>query len=380
MLPAKLLEFIGFLRFVYRRWSEDRCAMIAGSLTYTTLLALVPTFLVAVAVMSSLPYFGELMAKFKIFLRLNLVPELANTIITVYMQQFSDNAARLTTVGVAVVLGAAVWLMLDLDSSFNAIWRVQRARPYWVSVLGYIALLLTGPALIALSVTITTYAMALPAELGAGSSGRLFMLRAVPTAISALVFFLLYKIIPHRPVPWRHALLGGTVAALLFEVAKESFRIYLHYSTTYDLMYGALAFVPILLVWTYLSWLVILLGAELTASAAFWADGRWKKATTPAMRFREAVDVTRCLIEAGHGSLTFDEIMKRTRLPADELDETLLQMIAGGVLRRSSRGYGLTLGTREVLSNPPAAAAAPAPEKLLKRGRRGRARNGRSSR
>src|SRR5258708_25370040 len=182
VLPAKLLEIAGFLRFVFRRWSEDRCPTIAGSLTYTTLLALVPAFLVAVSVMSLLPFFGELMTKFKTFLLLNLVPEVANIIITVYMAQFSANAARLTTVSLIIVLGVAVWLMLTMDSSFNAIWRVQRSRPYWVSVVAYAALLLVGPALIALSVSVTTYAMALGDE-----SQQAFLLRAVPTAISALV-------------------------------------------------------------------------------------------------------------------------------------------------------------------------------------------------
>ena len=377
MLPAKPLEIVGFLRFVYRRWTEDRCPMIAGSLTYTTLLALVPTFLVAVAVMSSLPFFDELMTKFKIFLQMNLVPELANTIITVYMAQFSANAAQLTTVSLIVVLGVAVWLMLDLDASFNAIWRVQRSRPYWVSVLGYAVLLLVGPVLIALSVSATTYAMSLSAELGDESSGQASLLRTVPAAISAVFFFLLYKVIPNRHVPWRHALLGGTVAALLFESAKEFFRIYVHHSTTNALMYGALAFVPILLAWIYLSWLVILFGAELTASAAYWNDGRWKKPTTPAMRFGEAVEVTRCLIEADdRASLSFDELMQGTRLPAAELEDTLSQMISGGVVRRVDAGYALTQGTREVLMRPAARPEAP----RLKPGKRGKARSGRSSR
>ena len=375
MLPAKLLELIGFLRFVFRRWTEDRCPMIAGALTYTTLLALVPAFLVAVAVMASMPFFDEVMTKFKIFLLMNLVPEVANAIITVYMTQFSVNAARLTTVGLVIVLGVAVWLMLTMDSTFNAIWRVQRSRPYWVSAVAYAALLLVAPALIAVSVTVTTYAMSLSAALG-DESGLPFMLRAVPTTISALAFYLLYKLIPNRHVPWRHALLGGVVAALLFEAAKECFRIYVHHSTTYSLMYGALAFVPILLAWIYLSWLVILFGAELTASAAYWGDGRWKKPTTPAMRFRESVEVARCLGEAEHASLPFDEIMKRTRLPADELEETLGQMVGGGVVRTTGSGYGLTPGAREALTRPLVRPEAPA----LKRGKRGKARSGRSSR
>jgi membrane protein len=207
-------------------------------------------------------------------------------------------------------------------------------------------------------------------------SGLPFMLRAVPTAISALAFYLLYKIIPDRHVPWRHALLGGVVAALLFEGAKECFRIYIHHSTTYNLMYGALAFVPILLAWIYISWLVILFGAELTASAAYWNAGRWKKPSTPAIRFGEAVEVTRCLIEAGEAPRSFDELMRGTRLPSYELEETLSQMMSGGVVRRVDTGYALTQGTRDVLTRAPKQP----PARPLKPGKRGKARSGRSSR
>src|SRR5260221_11550501 len=113
-------------------------------------------------------------------------------------------------------------------------------------------------------------------------------------------------------------------------------------------MYGGFAFVPIFLAWISLSWLVILLGAELTASAAYWGDGRWKRPATPAMRFRESVAVARCLGEAGHPSMPFDEIMKGTRLPAEELEETLAQMISGGVVRTMSRGYALRSEERRV--------------------------------
>ena len=160
-MPAKILDLLGFLRFVYRRWNDDRCPQIAGSLTYTTLLALVPMFAIAVAVLSSAPFFEDVMSKIKIFLLLNLMPEIAGKIITVYMEEFAANAARLTWTGVAVVLALAVWLMLIMDRSINAIWRVPAARPYWMCVLGYMALVLSGPVLIGVSVTITTYIMSL---------------------------------------------------------------------------------------------------------------------------------------------------------------------------------------------------------------------------
>src|ERR1700674_5870718 len=155
ILLAKLLDIVGFLRFVLRRWTEDRCPQIAGSLTYTTLLAIVPMFAVGVAVLSSAPFFEDLMSKVKVFLLLNLMPEIAGRIITVYMEEFSANAAKLTTVGIALVFGLAVALMLIMDRSLNAIWRVSRSRPYWISIVGYVALIVTGPILIAVSVSVT---------------------------------------------------------------------------------------------------------------------------------------------------------------------------------------------------------------------------------
>src|SRR4051812_48790410 len=107
-----LPDALGFLRFVLRRWTEDRCPQIAGSLAFTTLLALVPVFAIAVALLSSMPFFGAVMIQIKVFLLMNLVPEIAGKIITVYMEEFRQNAARLTTLGVMVLFVTSVALML----------------------------------------------------------------------------------------------------------------------------------------------------------------------------------------------------------------------------------------------------------------------------
>lgn len=376
-MPAKLIELIGFLRFVLRRWSDDRCPQIAGSLTYTTLLALAPMFAIVVAVLSSAPFFGEVMAKITIFLQQILVPEVANRIITVYIPAIAANAVRLTWAGLAAVAVLAVWLMLIMDRSINAIWRVHRARPYWMSVLGYMALLLSAPLLIGVSVTISTYIMSLTAEVeGVSATLHALLLRVVPVAMSTLAFFMIYRIVPHRPVPWRHALLGGFVAALLFEIGKQLFRVYVHESPTYSRVYGAFAAVPVFLVWLYLSWLVVLFGAELTASAAYWHGGLWKQAASPGMRFREAAAIVRALVGHDSGTMSFEKLCEATALPADELEETLKEMVDGGILRRVGRnGYALAQGTRELLFAP---RAQPAPEATKRR--RGRGRSGRSAR
>jgi len=153
---GKLLDVLGFLRFVLRRWAEDRCHQIAGSLTFTTLLALAPMLAVVVSLLSRAPFFEDVMVQIKVFLLLNLVPEIAYRIITVYMEQFAENAGRLTTLGVAFLFVTAIALMLTVDRSINAIWRVRSSRPMWISILAYVVLLSIGPMLIGVSVSITT--------------------------------------------------------------------------------------------------------------------------------------------------------------------------------------------------------------------------------
>ena len=348
----KLRDLYGFLRFVLGRWNDDRCPLIAGSLTYTTILALAPMFAVGVAVLSSAPFFGEVMDKFKIFLRLNLAPEVAGTIITTYIPQLARNAARLTAVGGALVLVVAVWLLLTIDSTLNAIWRIPRSRPYWVSVPGYIALTFAAPVLIGVSVTVTTYLLSLRAEVKAPPEVRTALLYLVPTAVSTIAFFLVYRIIPHRRVPWRHALLGGLVAGIGFEVAKQLFEIYIHATPTYNRVYGAFAAIPLFLIWIYFSWLVVLFGAELTACASFWHGNLWKDEQRPGVRFREALSLMQALLEAG-GPLSFNALAQRTRLPAVEIEATLLQMIDGGVVQKVARGYEITVAAKEVLATRP---------------------------
>jgi membrane protein len=346
---ARLSTLPGFLRFVLRRWSEDRCPQIAGSLTYTTLLALVPMFAIAVAMLSSLPFFEDVMVQIKVFLLLNLLPEIAFTIITVYMEQFARNAARLTTVGIGALFVMAIALMFTIDRSLNAIWRVAHSRPYWISALGYTLLLITAPVLIGISMSLTTYLVTLSSRAaGVPPEAGSVLIRAVPAALSAIAFFLVFRIVPHRDVPWRHALVGGAVSALLFEIAKELFAAYVRYAPAYHLIYGTFALVPIFLIWVYLSWLVVLFGAELTASLEFWEGARWKRATTIDVRFREAVAVSRRLVEARGEAIPFERLRIDTGMPRRELEDTLERLVADGIARRDGALVALARDPGEV--------------------------------
>lgn len=337
---GKLLEVLGFLRFVLRRWTEDRCHQIAGSLTFTTLLALAPMLAVAVALLSRAPFFEDVMVQIKIFLLLNLVPEIAHRIITVYMEEFSRNAGRLTTLGVAFLFATAMALMLTVDRSINAIWRIRSSRPMWISLVAYVVLLSTGPILIGVSVSITTYLLSLSAATNVPAQAHSVMLQAIPAAVSAVAFFLLYRLVPHRRVPWKHALAGGAVAAILFEGAKEVFAFYVAHAPAYSIVYGAFAALPFFLLWIYLSWLVVLFGAELAASLDAWRTGAWKRRVDPRTRFGDAVGIARRLFESKGAVVDFEDLRMETGLPVEELEDALHHMAASGLVQRAGRsGY-----------------------------------------
>jgi membrane protein len=374
---GKLLDLLGYLRFVLRRWTADRCPQIAGSLTFTTLLALVPTFAIAVSLLSALPFFEDVLVQIKIFLLLNLVPEIAGKIITVYMEEFRANSARLTTGGGVVLFVTALALMLTVDRSINAIWRSQRSRKWWVSLLAYVMLLTMGPVLIGVSVSVTTYLMmTLSSGIGdVDARTHSFLLQFVPISMSAVAFFLLYRLVPHQKVAWADAMVGGVIAAVMFELAKEVFAIYVRWAPL-SVVYGAFAAVPFFLLWMYLSWLVVLLGAELAASLGDWRTGRWRTfGQVP--HLGDAVGVVRRLFDAKGQGVSFQLLRETTHVSPADLDRVLDHLVASGLVTRVARdSYAITDAPGEATAEAPERD----PEAGVRKPKRGKARNARSSR
>jgi len=327
---------------------------------------------IIVALLSSLPFFEQVLTQIKIFLLLNLVPEIAGKIITVYMEEFRRNAARLTTVGVVLLFGTAMALMLTIDRSINAIWRVRRSRRWWVSILSYVVLLAMGPLLIMVSVSITTYLMM---SLSTGISQvpprvHWLVLQLAPIAVSSFAFFLMYRYVPHRRVPWRHALVGGVAAAFLFELAKESFAVYVRYAPTYSVVYGTFAALPFFLVWMYISWMVVLLGAELAASLDYWVNGQWRRTDATAARVGDAICVARALFAAQGRAVSFRELRQETGLPAEHLEQALSHLTEDGLVKEIARNvYAIPEGPTVVASETP----------VVRKGKRRRGRSAPSS-
>jgi membrane protein len=269
-MRLRLPDAVDFVRYLGRRWVEDRCMQTAASLAFTTLLALAPVFGILVALLSRAPFFEQVLVQIKIFLLLNLLPEIAYRIITVYMEEFAHNAVRLTTVGVAALCVTAMATMLTVERQIHAIWREKRTRPLWISVFAYATLLFIGPLAIGVSVSATTYLMSLSNEVEVTKRASSFILQAVPSVASVLAFFLFYKVLPYRKVRWTHAAIGAIVAGLLFEGAKQGFALYVANVPAVNVLYGAFVAIPFFLLWVYVSWVVVLLGAELTAALEQW--------------------------------------------------------------------------------------------------------------
>lgn len=266
-----ILDVLRFLRYVTVRLQEDRCTQMAASLTFTTLLSLVPLFTIALTLFSAFPVFGEYSTHFKEFILTNLVPETGGRIITGYMQQFAESASRLTAVGIVFLAVTAMLLMLTIDNAFNMIWRVSRPRSLLQRVLVYWAVITLAPLLVGGSLSLTSWLVAFSSEYTRGiSSISMEVLKFIPLLLTTAAFTLLFRIVPNRFVPMRHAILGGLIAAVAFESMNRAFAFYISHFPTYKLVYGAFASVPIFLMWIYFSWLTVLFGAIITASLSHW--------------------------------------------------------------------------------------------------------------
>ncbi len=251
---------------VLQRFAQDRCQRVAGALSFTTLLSIVPLTAVLLAVLSLFPVFSTWMTVIQDFIYTNFVPA-AGDLVQKHLTQFATKAGRLTTIGLLFLIATAVMLMATIEDAFNDIWRVRNTRKLLHRFLSYWALLTLGPILLAVSLSLTSQLIALHSFDRAVVSALDRVLDVVlPLLFEVGAAVLLYMVVPNAPVRWRHALAGGVFAAVLLEVAKQLFAMLMKYFATYQLIYGALAALPIFLIWIYISWVIILLGAIVAAS------------------------------------------------------------------------------------------------------------------
>ncbi|CAG21760.1 virulence factor BrkB family protein [Photobacterium profundum] len=261
-----LKQTIAYLTYLNRRIKHDRLTIAAGSMAYVTLLSLVPMITVVLAALSAFPVFaglGELLQNFVIE---NFVPA-AGEVVKTYLNEFVANAGKMTAVGIGALFVVAMMLMSSIDHALNYIWRVHEKRRPVISFSIYWMVLTLGPILVGSSIAVSSYLGSLNL-LNSEAVNGLFQqtLRALPVIMSSSAFLGLYLLVPNLKVKFSHALLGALVASSLFELSKKGFALYISNFPSYQVIYGALAVIPILFVWVYLCWCIVLLGAEITAS------------------------------------------------------------------------------------------------------------------
>jgi membrane protein len=281
-----------FLIAVARRFYEDRGAQAAGSLTFTTLLSIVPLLTVALALSTAFPVFDEAMTTLQLFLFEHFLPD-ADGLEKIIDQisAFSEQAGRLTAIGLFFLLLTAVMLMLTIDETLNRIFRVRRRRPLAQRVIMYWSVLTLWPVLIGASLSMTTMLIG-------ASSG---ILRLVPLFFTWAALTVLYTLVPYRHVEFRHAAAAALLAGIAFELAKRAFAVYLANFPTYTLIYGAFATLPIFLVWMYVSWLVVLAGAIFTAMLPGYRVITSERNRAPGRELTEALDILGVLARAQDG-------------------------------------------------------------------------------
>lgn len=313
----------GFCRFVFRRFSEVGVPQVAGSLTFTTLLSLVPLLTVMLVMVTAFPVFGDVSDSLNHFIQRTIVPSGASAI-GEYLDEFKVQAGSLTAVGILIMMLTALMLIHTIDETFNRIWRVRRQRSLLVRLPVYWALLTIGPIAIGISLSASTQLM--QAEHFGHFSGSLKTLSQI--LLNSLFLTLLYRIVPNCHVPLRHALAGALLTAVLLEGAKWGFGLYLRNFNSYRLIYGAFALIPIFLVWLHLLWMIIIGGALLTSCIGYWQNQAFLHADKPQI-FGDALALLLLLAQAQEQgkTLSVQDINRRLGIGFDRA-ENLLSLFA----------------------------------------------------
>lgn len=320
------------LRTLGQRFREDRLGLTAGSLTFTTLIALVPLFTVTLAVFTAFPMFGSFQAAVESYFIKTLVPEAIAKPVLTALTRFAANANRLGTAGLVVLVLTALSLMLTIDRTLNGIWRVRKPRPIAQRVLVYWAAATLGPLLLGVSLTLTSYAMTASRGLvGSLPAPVSFLFNTLEYFLMVAAFAGLFRYVPNTYVRWPHALAGGVFVATGFELAKAALAWYLGKVPTYSALYGTFATVPIFLIWLYLGWVVVLLGAVIAAYAPSLQMKVVRRPATPGHRFHLALMVLRELqlsrSQQAHG-MSLEALSERLRTDPLQIEPLLEKLRA----------------------------------------------------
>jgi membrane protein len=327
------------LAFAARRAADVRLAQVAGSLTFTTVLSLVPLLAVALAVFSAFPLFTEYRVALEKLLLRELLPQQISATILRYLNDFAVKAAGLTTFGLLFLVITALLMILTVDRALNDIWRVRQQRSMMARILVYWALLTLGPLAAGASLSASSYVLSVSAGASAKSGGLVrLLLDVAPFALGGVALAALYVIVPNRKVRWRDALVGGFVASALGELLSQGFAVYIRAGTVTG-VYGAFSAVPLFLLWIYLSWFALLFGAAIAATLPMLRLTRFADERRAGNRFITAVALLRVLLQAriegsDDGRLSLAALARAVRSFEDQTERLLIELERMGYVSR----------------------------------------------
>lgn len=333
---SRLLFYRDAVLFAFTRLMRDNLTQVASSLTFTTVLAIVPLLAVILSLFTAFPLFTDFKESLDAFLTNNLMPPSMSENIMSYLNTFAQQASRLTTIGVGFLIVTSIMLMMTIDEALNKIWHIRRQRPISQRILVYWAILSLGPIMLGASLWATAFLarekFGLTDDLSLLSS---ILVSLIPILLSVIGFTLLYLVAPNGKVALKDALIGGFTTALLLEIMKAGFTYYITRFPSYTLIYGTFATIPLFLLWIYLSWLVVLFGASVTAIAPQIRLGSFQHNILPGTRFMAAIRVLRLL----HATLDDNPPGRSTaflasslKINQDELPEVLDPLQAMGYI------------------------------------------------
>ena len=342
-----LASVVTFSRYALHRFNHDGCFAASGALSYTTLVSLVPLGVIGLGVLSAFPTFAGMRERLLELVFGNFVPSISEQAAW-WFKYFADSAAQATAIGIVGTTAIGVLLLATVEDQLNALWRVTTPRPWVQRVLAYWTLITMGPLLVGTSLTLTTYLNTAarsagidPDAIAAVADGWPHVLaRLVPFVLELIAFTLLYCLIPNCAVRWRDAATGAAVAAVAVELLKIGFAVYVASLSSYQIVYGAIAAIPIFLLWMYIAWMAVLLGAVVAANLPTWrVDERLSHLSSGGVRLGFALALIAALDRGQRRGVTYSiaELASELGVPSPVIDEHL-QVLAGAGFAAPTQG------------------------------------------
>lgn len=341
--PARV--FARFLLYVGERFQHDGCTQRAAGLTFSALLAMVPLLAVSFAIFAAFPAYDSLQAAVQDYIFENFVPQVGAEVQS-YLETFTAQTGRLSAVGVVFLAVTAVLLLLNVNGALNTIWRARQSRGLVMRLMVFWSVLTLTPMLFGASISLSSVLFAAARETGVESvtGGLTRFAFVLPFLLQAAALSILFLVMPNAPVRRRDAVMGGLVASVLLEALKKGFGLYVTHFPTYETIYGVMATIPIFLLWVYLSWMVILFGAEFAAALPEWRAGQRKvgrEALTPIRRLTAALAILHALSRAARTGETLSErrLAQSAGLAPDALHWATRRLETTRYIARSARNH-----------------------------------------